>query len=349
MKLVTFLSPGDITEARIGVMAGDGQTIVDLQAGHMAATGSSSSLFTNMLALLDGGERSLDTARRMVEFVTRHEAPAMVPLADVQLLSPVPQPRSIRDAMAFEKHVLQATQAVIRRRSRVAAGINDFVRRLRGRPLLGAPRAWYSQPLYYKGNPLTVVGPDAQIRWPSYTDQLDYELEFGIFIGRSGRDIPESRAREHIAGYAIYNDFSARDVQFDEMAGRLGPAKSKDFDTGNAIGPYLVTADEVPDPYSLPMTASVNGREWSRGTSAEMHWTFEQMIARISRDETVHPGEFIGSGTVGGGCGLELDRWLQPGDVIELSVDRLGTLRNTIGPRNGGGSPGSPCERRRLR
>ncbi len=114
------------------------------------------------------------------------------------------------------------------------------------------------------------------------------------------------------------------------MQGRLGPAKGKDFDTGNAMGPYLVTPDEVPDPYNLTMVARVNGEPWSRGNSGDMHFTFEDMIAYVSQDETLHPGEFIGSGTVGNGCGLELDRWLQPGDMVELEVEHLGVLRNRV-------------------
>jgi 2-keto-4-pentenoate hydratase/2-oxohepta-3-ene-1,7-dioic acid hydratase in catechol pathway len=115
-----------------------------------------------------------------------------------------------------------------------------------------------------------------------------------------------------------------------EMAGRLGPAKSKDFDTGNALGAFLVTPDEVPDPYALAMRARVNGEEWSSGNSSRMHFTFEQIIASISEDETLYPGDFIGSGTVPGGCGFELDRWLKPGDVVELEVESLGVLRNRI-------------------
>ena len=142
--------------------------------------------------------------------------------------------------------------------------------------------------------------------------------------------VPRERAREHIAGYTVFNDFSARDAQMREMAGRLGPAKGKDFDTGNAMGPFLVTTDEVPDPYALTMVARVNGEEWSRGRSGEMHHRFEDIIAHVSRDETLHPGEFIGSGTVGNGCGLELDRWIAPGDVVELEVEGLGVLRNRV-------------------
>jgi 2-keto-4-pentenoate hydratase/2-oxohepta-3-ene-1,7-dioic acid hydratase in catechol pathway len=114
------------------------------------------------------------------------------------------------------------------------------------------------------------------------------------------------------------------------MQGRLGPTKGKDFDTGNALGPYLVTPDEIPDPYNLTLVARVNTEEWSRGNSGDMHFTFEEIIAYISQDETLYPGEFIGSGTVGNGCGLELDRWLKADDVVELEAEGLGVLRNRI-------------------
>ncbi len=133
-----------------------------------------------------------------------------------------------------------------------------------------------------------------------------------------------------IFGYTIFNDFSARDAQEIEMTCPFGPAKGKDFDRGSAMGPWIVTRDEVPDPAALTMIARVNGEEWSRGNSRTMVHGVEAMIAHVSRDETLHPGEIFGSGTVGGGCGLELDRWLSPGDVVELEVEGIGVLRNRV-------------------
>jgi 2-keto-4-pentenoate hydratase/2-oxohepta-3-ene-1,7-dioic acid hydratase in catechol pathway len=166
---------------------------------------------------------------------------------------------------------------------------------------------------------------------------FDWELECGIFLCKQGRDIPPEQARDYIGGYTIFNDLSARDLQAREMGGRLGPAKGKDFDGGNAIGPALVTPDEVSDPYNLVMRARINGEEVSYGHTKGMYWTFEQ-IAYVSQSETLYPGEFFGSGTgtvrESGKdrrcCGLEMGRFLKPGDTIELEVERLGTLTNYI-------------------
>lgn len=332
MKLLTFSlriePPGPL---QLGALLPAGDAVAVLTTGWRRMTDSIAPFLDDMLSLLDGGDAALDAARRTLEFVDKRRPPDCIyPLAEVKLAAPVPRPRSIRDCMAFERHLAQATRTVVKWRFPALAALDAWVEKRRGRALLAPPAVWYERPVYYKGNPHSVVGPDAEIRWPGYTEKLDYELEFGVFIGRAGRDISAAQARRHIAGYTIFNDFSARDIQLREMQGRLGPAKGKDFDTGNALGPYLVTPDEVPDPYALTLLARVNGEEWSRGLSRDMRFSFEDIIAYVSRDETLYPGEFIGSGTVGGGCGLELDRWLKPGDEVELEVDRLGVLRNRV-------------------
>lgn len=236
----------------------------------------------------------------------------------------------MRDFLSFERHVQGCRTTRFRHRTRGQADAEQqFAAFVAAGGLKLAP-VWYEQPIYYKGNRMSVVGHEHDVQWPHYSKQLDFELEFGIFIGKAAKNVAREDAGAHIFGYSIFNDITARDAQTRESEGQLGPAKGKDFDTGNVIGPWLVTADEIADPYALTMVARVNGEEWARGSSGEMAHGFEDMIAHVSMDETLHPGEFFGSGTVPGGCGLELDRWLQPGDVIELEVSGLGILRNRI-------------------
>jgi fumarylacetoacetate (FAA) hydrolase len=231
--------------------------------------------------------------------------------------SPVPPPPSIRDFYAFERHVLTCR---------------------RGRGLDMVPE-WYQVPVFYFSNPAGVIGPDEPVWAPEGSRALDYELELACVIGKAGRDIPaDDRALEYVAGFTIMNDWSARDLQRVEMAVGLGPSKGKDFAT--SLGPWLVTFDELQDRYRdgrlhLEMSASVNGRELSRGDSGQMFWTWPALIAHASRDARLRPGDVLGSGTVGTGCILELTPeaaggWLEPGDVVELTVERLGTLRNQV-------------------
>ncbi len=304
MKLLTFLD-GD--GQRLGRLLDDGETVVDLTAGG-------SPLLAGMLAYLDGGAAAREAAAAA-------SGPTRA-LDELTLLAPLPRPRSIRDCMVFEQHIVQATRTVTRSKMGPFEPL--------ARPFLRLSKVWYEQPIFYKSNRFSVVGPEADVRMPAATEKFDYELEWAIVVGREGRDIPRERAFEHIAGFTIFDDFTARDIQMREMKARLGPAKGKDFDTGNALGPYLVTPDEIPDPYALTMIARINGEEWSRGTTADMHHRWEDVIVHLSRDETLYPGEVVGSGTVGGGCGLELGRYLKAGDVVELEVEGIGVLRNRV-------------------
>jgi 2-keto-4-pentenoate hydratase/2-oxohepta-3-ene-1,7-dioic acid hydratase in catechol pathway len=301
MKLVTFEDKNG--RQKVGALLDDLTTIVDLSEN-----------FGDMLALIDGGEEALDKARQTVA-----AGAVTVPLDQVKLLAPVPVPRQVRDFMCFEKHVRQAFAASARLQGK------------EGDPAkFKPPQIWYDQPVYYKSNRFSVIGTEADIIWPSYANLMDYELELAIITGKKGKDIPRERAREYIFGYTIFNDVSARDAQAREMASRLGPAKGKDFDTGNVIGPWLVTADEIADPYNLTMVVRVGGEERGRGLSGDMHHKFEDMIAHVSMSETIWPGELMGSGTLGDGCGLEHLTFLQPGDVIEMEIEGLGRLRNRI-------------------
>jgi 2-keto-4-pentenoate hydratase/2-oxohepta-3-ene-1,7-dioic acid hydratase in catechol pathway len=262
-----------------------------------------------MLALIEAGAPGLELAAEL----TRDAPPeTQYALGDVRLLTPLPNPPQIRDFLCFEEHLHNSFGQAAR-----MAGREPEI-----------PAVWYQQPIYYKGNRFSVNGPDSDVVWPDYSQVMDYELELACVIGIGGRDITREQAAAHIFGFTIFNDASARDVQDVEMAGRLGPAKGKDFDTGNVLGPWIVTSDELRDPYALEMTARVNGEEWSRGSSASMYHRFEDLIAFVSRSETLHPGEILGSGTVGSGCGLEQGRFLNDGDVVELEIQGIGVLRN---------------------
>jgi 2-keto-4-pentenoate hydratase/2-oxohepta-3-ene-1,7-dioic acid hydratase in catechol pathway len=244
----------------------------------------------------------------MVAFIAAG-APATAgdPVDGARLLAPL-RPRTLRDFLAFEGHLKGAY-----------AGL--------GRDI---PPEWYEIPAYYKGMPDTVIGTEAEVPWPAYSDKLDHELELAAVIGATVRDVRVEDADDAIFGYTIWNDFSARDVQRVEGAVGLGPGKAKDWDGSNVLGPCIVTRDEF-DAADAPMSVRVNGETWGQDNAANMHHTFADMIAYASRSQTLRPGEVIGSGTAATGSGLELDRWLQEGDVVELEVAGIGVLRNRIG------------------
>lgn len=227
-----------------------------------------------------------------------------VPLADIALHAPVPQPPSVRDFYAFEAHV--------------AAG---WARR-------GAaiPEQWYAAPAFYFSNPAAIFGPGQAVRRPEATRMLDFELEIAAVIGAEG----------DIAGFTLMNDWSARDVQRDEVTVLLGPTKAKDFAT--SLGPWLVTPDELPSRNGrlhLEAWVTVNGEEVGRGNAADQHFSWPEMVAHAARDTHLRPGDVLGSGTLNRGCLLELgplegDRWIEPGDVVALHAEGLGVLETPV-------------------
>ncbi|MBL0945145.1 MAG: fumarylacetoacetate hydrolase family protein [Hydrogenophaga sp.] len=326
MRLITFESAG---QQRLGAWIERDTRIVDLHraAALLDPAGGPDAALGSMQALMESGEAGLDRARQAV---ARAPEEAVLATDDVRILAPVPRPIQMRDSLAFELHLRQAKRANAAMRLRHAPDAQEQLAALERSGGFEPAPIWFKQPVYYKCNRFNVVGTGHDIEWPAYSEVLDYELELGIFLGRGGKDIPAGRARSHIFGYTVYNDVSARDAQADEMPGMLGPAKGKDFDTGNVLGPCIVTADEIADPYALTMTARINGELWSQGSSATMYHRFEDIIAHVSASETLLAGEFIGSGTVGNGCGFELGRYPQAGDVMELAIEGIGTLRNRI-------------------
>jgi 2-keto-4-pentenoate hydratase/2-oxohepta-3-ene-1,7-dioic acid hydratase in catechol pathway len=248
----------------------------------------------------------------MVAYIEAGAPASTTALIDgARLLAPL-RPRSLRDFLAFEGHMKNALSRL-------------------NRPI---PDEWYDVPAYYKGMPDTVIGPEEEIPWPAYTDRLDHELELAAVIGRQVRDVAAEDAAGCIFGYTIWNDLSARDVQARELPVGMGPGKAKDWDGSNVLGPCIVTADEL-DASDVAMRVRVNGELWGEDSSASMHHTFADMIVYASRSQTLFPGDVLGSGTAAGGSGLELDRWLAPGDVVELEIEGIGVLRNRIGTKGG--------------
>ena len=322
MRLVTFLASG---AERLGALVSENRQIVDFAGAHDGGDPA----FASMQAFIAEGEDALYRARNIIADA-RRTGRGLIDSAAVKLLAPLPLPAQMRDFLCFEKHLLQSFARLRQVRAAAAPDPEKALREMEAQGTFSVPKIWYERPSFYKPSRFAVCGTDQDVAWPAYSQAIDYELEFACVIGTAGRDIPKDKARAHIFGYTIFNDFSARDEQSQEMLGNLGPGKGKDFDNSKPIGPCIVTADEIPDPYALEMIVRVNGEERGRGNSREMHWKYEDCIAFVSRSETVHPGELFCSGTVGNGSGLETGRFLDVGDVVELEVEKIGVLRNRI-------------------
>jgi 2-keto-4-pentenoate hydratase/2-oxohepta-3-ene-1,7-dioic acid hydratase in catechol pathway len=325
MKLVTFeISTINGPMYRTGAISQD--KIIDLNLGYaryLSDKKSNSRYYEmaaaavppDMVAFFRNGREGAEAAQTTIDYMAKKQSKESITgpsgeqivydMSEVILKAPVPRPNSIRDYLAFEGHASRSGQRKL-------------------------DKAWYEIPVCYRGNPDTVIGPEEVIPWPAYTELLDYELEYGIYISKEGKNIPREKAREYIAGYTILNDISARDIQLREMVVGLGPVKGKDF--CSVMGPCLVTPDEI-DPADMRMTARINGEVWSESNSGTSYWTWPQIIEFASMEETLYPGDFLGSGTVEKGCGGELNRWIQPGDVIELEVEGIGILRNRVGEK----------------
>jgi 2-keto-4-pentenoate hydratase/2-oxohepta-3-ene-1,7-dioic acid hydratase in catechol pathway len=227
-------------------------------------------------------------------------------LDEIRLRPPVPRVPVLRDFAAFEDHLA-----------------NTFAKMG-----LKIPPVFYERPTAFKANGTSLYGQDDVVPWPRYGEKLDYELEVAAVIGLPGRNVDAADANRHVLGYTMLNDFSVRDVQKGEMNMSTGPFKGKDFAWG--LGPWIVTPDELGDPATLAMSVRVNGEVWAESTPGEMQWSFPEIISYTSQDETLNVGDVLGSGTVNRGCGFEIDRWIKPGDTVEIIADRIGTLRNRV-------------------
>jgi 2-keto-4-pentenoate hydratase/2-oxohepta-3-ene-1,7-dioic acid hydratase in catechol pathway len=315
MKLLTFKLAG--TEY-LGALT-------DTGIFNLSAAAPEDIAFSSMQHFIEAGQLALDRAYALLE-----SSSASIPSDQVDFLAPLPLPPQIRDCLGFEEHLKNSFESAMKLSAMAADDPVAAERELRASGRFTVPEVWYQQPLYYKANRFSVAESGKDVVWPAYSEVMDFELEMACIVGKKGKDISKVNAEDHIFGYTIYNDFSARDAQILESPGMLGPAKSKDFDDSIILGPVIVTKDELDDPYSLRMQARVNGETWCDSNSSTIHWKFSDMIAHISKSETLHPGEVIGSGTVGFGCGLEHLRFLNDGDIVELEVEKIGVISNKV-------------------
>jgi 2-keto-4-pentenoate hydratase/2-oxohepta-3-ene-1,7-dioic acid hydratase in catechol pathway len=315
MKLLTFELQGS---QYLGALT---------QAGvvNLSATVPDELAFSSMQDFIEAGQPALDLA-----YAVLASSPAIIDSDRINWLAPLPLPVQIRDCLGFEEHLKNAFESAVKVGAMAADDPVKAEEELRASGRFAVPEVWYQQPIYYKANRFSVAPTGKEIAWPAYSQIMDFELEMACIIGKRGQDISKDKAHEHIFGYTIFNDFSARDAQMLESQGMLGPAKGKDFDDSIILGPVIVTKDELTDPYNLRMQARVNGETWCDNNSSTIHWKFSDMIAHISMGETLHPGEVIGSGTVGLGCGLEHLRFLNDGDIVELEIDQIGVISNKV-------------------
>lgn len=320
MKLVTYVKEG---HEQLAVLIND--MVYDMELLHPDLPGT----MNMFLTYWDDSYPIAQAGELLLREGTRSSNKGM-PLANIQLLAPIPFPASCRDGYAFRQHVAAA------RRNRKVDMIPEFDQ----------------YPIFYFTNHHSIQGPGEVRCMPDHLERLDFELEAAIVICRHGRNIPAEHADQYIGGLMIMNDLSARRLQMEEMLLNLGPAKGKDFST--AIGPWLVTLDELSEfeipakenhigkTWNLEMKCQVNGVQVSLGNLGDMDWTFAEIIERASYGVDLYPGDIIGSGTVGTGCFLELngtgklnnpdytEQWLQPGDLVDMEIEQLGKLSNTI-------------------
>jgi len=325
LRLISFVTaPSDIV--RLGALTADGSAI-DLAAAYEARSGSPHFALASMIDLIEAGSKGLELAAAAIDAVD--ERHVLAP-ANFEYRAPLQRPIQLRDFANYEGHVLRSMETSMRTRAKREPDPEEALKRFQDSGQYTIAPVWYQQPIYFKGNRMSVIGHQQDVIWPSYAQQMDYELELACVIGTSGKDISRSEADGHIFGYTIYNDFSARDALAYEMGFRMGPCKGKDFDTGNIFGPCIVTRDEIPDPYSLCFSIRINGAEVMSGTTAGSQHDFARCIEHVSQSETIYPGEIFGLGTVDYGCGFESDTYLSEGDLVELEVEGIGILTNRL-------------------
>jgi 2-keto-4-pentenoate hydratase/2-oxohepta-3-ene-1,7-dioic acid hydratase in catechol pathway len=327
LKLVTFELPSPVGPIRrSGAL--EGEHVFDLalsRTAQLASQGNpragaigAAEVPEDMLEFIRGGEYALEAAREAIDHVKAagdegiEGAQLRHALADVRLLAPMPRPNSLRDHVSFEEHFKNSMKTF---------GSTDPI-----------PEEWFKLPIHYKGYVDRIFGPEDLVPYPTITEKFDYELEVCAVVGKSGYRVRAEDATPYILGYTLLNDWTARDFQQRDQSVGTGPAISKDI--GSTVGPCIATPDEFNT--SSKLTARIDGEVWSEGSLEAMQFSYEEMIEFSTLDGVVEPGDLLASGTIGGGCGLEFDRYVPPGATVELEAEGIGVLRNKVGERTEG-------------
>jgi len=322
MKLVTF--KGDSGGDRVGIWTKDDK-IVDLKSAA-DGNGIEPSVFDNMLSLIEGGEAALATARRIE---SNPPANAVVQRSSVRLRAPIERPPRMRAISGYPRHIEQAAIGYSRIASRSAPDPEKAFAAAMQRSVKPS-EGFFKVPAYWWMDHFSVSGPDDEVKWPRYSNWIDYELELVAIVGKRGRDIKKEDADKYLFGYTILNDLSARDTQRVAIeSGMSITAKGKDFDGGYPMGPCIVTADAL-DIYNVNAVLRVNGEVWGKGHSGEKHWTYSDAIAYMSQYSDMIPGEVLSAATIPNCSGMENEKLGKIGDVVELDVEGIGVLRTKI-------------------
>jgi len=334
MRLVTFEVQTILGRfERIGALAHG--TIVDLTSACAANLAQSQNLNAarrtaaalappDMIGFLEGQSESRGLAGEALDYVGGLLPGEKHPLgpegerltfdeSEIRLLAPVPRPPMIRDGILILDHYRVGMERLFK------IAEQDRI-----------PEAAKTMPIFWKPSRGAVAGHGEPIRWPKYSEKLDYEFELGMYIGKRGKDISVEKAQEHIAGYTVFNDLGLRDIQPAEISLRMGPAKAKDFETSKIMGPCLVTADEIPSVEKLGLIVKVNDEVWFDGAISGWSFSFAELMAYVSRDEALEVGDFFGSGPPAYSVGFEIDRWIKPGDIVACEIEGVGVLSNQI-------------------
>ena len=322
MKLLTFehrLRPA------LGCLIGDAQ-VLDLHRAAVLA-GIDSVPFNSMIGFIEAGDLAMSNAHQLID---RRPEEALVALSSIQLLAPIPKPPRLRDTVMFLDHMQAGLDKWARELAAKETDAATAYAALKATGRYQLHPVYRDRVIYYNGDHLAVSGPDQDIHWPEDSNYMDFELEWAVVTRFTPRGTAVADPHKAIFGYTIFNDWSARDLQLEFMQANLGPSQGKDFTGSNGLGPWIVTADDIANPYDLKMTATVNNELWATGNTGSMHFRFEEAIEQFGRNEDIAAGEIIGSGTVEGGCGYEQGRKLADGDVVALTVEQIGTLRNRV-------------------